>query len=122
MEESNIQSPDKLGDSLIALGKALKDPKTKIPKLATMAHKCGVKLNFKFQEHQSQEQLASIALMKIKTGDSITDDELKAGINVLNKTIPVISLFGPEYHLFVSDMNRILSSFEGFAVSRKRYE
>jgi hypothetical protein len=120
MAKGQLHSPEKLADHLIALGNALKDPDVKITKLATMASKCGVRLDFKFQAPQSEEQLAAIAISKHKTGDSISDEELDAGISVLKKTISAVRLFGQSYQLFVADMIRILHSFEGFAESRRR--
>jgi hypothetical protein len=119
--KKNSQSPENLGKALVSLGEALQNPDIKITALNQMASRCGVKLDFKFQENQSDEQLAAIALAKLKSGDSISDEELAAAIKVLRNLIPVLTLFGPTYQLFVADLNRNLSSFEGFQTSRKRY-
>jgi hypothetical protein len=117
-----MQDPENLGKALVSLGEALQNPDSNVAALSQMASRCGVKLDFKFQENQTEEQLAAIALAKLKSGDSISDEELAAAIKVLKNIIPVLNLFGPTYQLFVSDLNRNLASFEGFKISRKRYQ
>lgn len=64
--------------------------------------------------------LAGEAVRKCRSGDSISDEELAAGIRVLTKIIPPLLAMGDCYYLVFSDLNSKLSQLEGFQNSRRR--
>ena len=65
-------------------------------------------------------KLAGVAVQKCASGDPISDEEIDAGIAVLNQVIPALHAMGECYYLAYADLNRRLSTLEGFRQARKQ--
>lgn len=68
-----------------------------------------------------RQRLAGNAVQKCRNGDSISDDELNAGISVLKELIPALHAMGDCYYLAFADLNQRLYVLEGFKQSRKSH-
>lgn len=64
---------------------------------------------------------AVVAISKLRNGQSISDEELDAGISVLNEIVPFLLALGERYILFYTSMQRDLSQLESFRDARKLY-
>ena len=67
-----------------------------------------------------RQRLAGNAIKKCRNGDPISDEELAAGIAVLNEVIPALHAMGDCYYLAFADLNQRLYVLEGFQQSRKK--
>lgn len=79
-----------------------------------------MKINIPLLPITEKHRLAGQAIQKTRNGDSITDQELDAGIAVLRQIIPPLLAMGESYMLVFSDLNVRLSQLESFKMSRKR--
>jgi hypothetical protein len=59
---------------------------------------------------------------KLNKGALISDEDLKLAIRILDATVTLISAFGPEYRLFLQDLNEKLSKLKDFRQARKGVE
>lgn len=70
--------------------------------------------------YTEQHRLAGQAVQKCRSGESISDEELAAGISVLKKVVPALHAMGDCYYLAFAELNQRLITLEGFQESRKR--
>lgn len=68
---------------------------------------------------EEEQQLAGKAVQKCRSGQSISDEEIDAGIKVLNQVIPALVAMGQCYYLVYSDLNRRRTMLDDFKRSRK---
>jgi hypothetical protein len=66
------------------------------------------------------QRLAGNAVQKCRNGEPLSDEEIAAGISVLQGVIPALLAMGDCYMLAYSDLNRRLSELESFQAARKR--
>ena len=71
-------------------------------------------------DRTTKYQLAGEAVKKCRSGEHISDEELKAGIEVLNDVIPALRAMGDCYYLASSNLRQRLSVLESFASARRR--
>jgi hypothetical protein len=64
-------------------------------------------------------ELAGIALQKMEKGAVLSNEEIIAGIEVLNIVVPCLRELGSVYHLAYSSLARILDQFRSFREARK---
>ena len=64
--------------------------------------------------------LAGSAIRKCRNGDSISDEELSAGIKVLQQVVPALQAMGEAYYLAYSNLAQKLVMLEDFKEARKR--
>lgn len=64
-------------------------------------------------------KLAGVAVQKCVSGDPISDEEIAAGIGVLEVVIEALQEMGSHYYLAISDLNSRLSALKGFQRARQ---
>ena len=64
-------------------------------------------------------ELAGQAVRKLQSGEVFSDEELRAGIEVLSAVVPCLREFGLMYHLPYSALSRSLDQLKGFRDARR---
>ena len=64
-------------------------------------------------------ELAGQAVKKLRSGATLSDEELRAGIEVLSVVVPCLRELGLMYHLPYSALSRALDELKGFRDARR---